>query len=138
MALELGEGVELELGALGGVAVVSYETELEAVFPPGSLVRLDESESAAELIVGMDLGLFFAEGQLGLLLRGDLGGFGIGSASELTWKAYAAFRWRPADRLSLELGYRALSVEYSRGSGANRYVFEGLAHGPSLAFNLHF
>jgi hypothetical protein len=43
--------------------------------------------------------------------RGDIGGFGIGS--DLTWNAVGALGYQWNKRLSTELGYRCLSVDYS-------------------------
>lgn len=58
--------------------------------------------------------------------RGDLGGFGVGS--DFTWQAAALLGWSsPSWRL--ELGYRALAVEFDDDDLDTELV----AHGPQLA-----
>ncbi len=66
-------------------------------------------------------------------LRGDIGGFGIGS--DLAWQAVAAVRWQAGKTISVVGGYRYLSADYQSGSGATliqvRYgdVRSGLGRG---------
>jgi len=36
------------------------------------------------------------------------------------------------------LGYRALSVDYSHGSGTSRYEFDAVQHGPVLGAKVRF
>lgn len=41
----------------------------------------------------------------------DVGGFGIGDSSELSWQAFGALGYRFNEKWSAELGYRYLSIE---------------------------
>jgi hypothetical protein len=41
----------------------------------------------------------------------DVGGFGVGDASDLTWQAYASLGYRFNQRWSAEVGYRHFAVE---------------------------
>jgi len=63
---------------------------------------------------------------------GDIGGFGIGSSSSLTWQAVAGLNWAFAEHWSLTLAYRALGVDRS---GA---VEDAILHGPLLGLGLRF
>jgi len=65
-------------------------------------------------------------------IRGDIGGFGVGS--DFTWNGIAVFGYRFSDRITGLLGYRALYIDYKNGSGGARY--EETIHGPimGLAF----
>jgi hypothetical protein len=36
------------------------------------------------------------------------------------------------------LGYRALSVDYQKGSGVNRYEYDMLQHGPIVGLTVKF
>jgi hypothetical protein len=69
-------------------------------------------------IVGLRLRHKFAADHE-LVLSGDVGGFGLGS--EFSWQALGAYRWTFARTSSVAwsglLGYRALYVNYSKGSG---------------------
>jgi hypothetical protein len=73
-------------------------------------------------------------------LAGDIGGFGIGS--DFTWQAEAMYRRDLGDHGGHqwfgELGYRALSVDYSDGSGNARKGWDMLIHGPVLALGMRW
>jgi hypothetical protein len=89
--------------------------------------------------IGARLRQQLAPGQ-NLTLRGDLGGFDVGS--EFTWQVLATYDFQlcVTDRYTLDgyLGYRALSVDYSQGSGNNRYEFDVLMQGPVMGATLRF
>ncbi len=66
-----------------------------------------------------------------LQFLGDVGGFGAGS--DLTWQLFAgyAFDFTVAHAmLHGVLGYRALAVDYSEGSGLNQNNIDLILHGP--------
>lgn len=75
-----------------------------------------------------------------VLIRGDIGGFGIGS--DFTWQALATYNWQmcvtDTYKLDAYVGYRALSVDYSEGAGNSRYEFDALQHGPVLGATARF
>jgi len=75
-----------------------------------------------------------------LTLRGDIGGFGVGS--DFSWQVIATydFALRAWERYVLDgyVGYRALSVDYTRGSENTRYEYDVLQHGPMLGATLEF
>jgi hypothetical protein len=89
--------------------------------------------------IGARLRQQLAPGQ-NLTLRGDIGGFDVGS--EFTWQVLATYDFQlcVTDRYTLDgyLGYRALSVDYSQGSGNNRYEFDALMQGPVMGATLRF
>ena len=62
--------------------------------------------------------------------RGDVGGFGISDASDITWSAMAGVGWEFAREWLLKLGYRYYYIDYMDGSGANAFGVEGNMHGP--------
>ncbi len=75
-----------------------------------------------------------------LMLRGDVGGFGVGS--EFSWQVIAAYDVHLAavNGVGIDgyLGYRALSVDYSQGSGKSRYEMDALMHGPVMGVTFKF
>jgi hypothetical protein len=75
-----------------------------------------------------------------LMLRGDVGGFGVGSQS--SWQAMGAFSWEFARTesavWSAMLGYRALQVDYQKGSGNTLYEYDIVTHGPILGVTARF
>jgi hypothetical protein len=86
-------------------------------------------------IVGANLTLPLAK-SFSFNVRGDIGGFGVGS--DLAWQAFPYFDWRFANWGSLQLGYRWLSTDYETGSGASRFKYDMLIHGPHIGFTVHF
>jgi hypothetical protein len=75
-----------------------------------------------------------------MFVRGDVGGFGAGS--KFSWQLLAAYNWflYRHDSLTLDgyVGYRALSVNYSDGSGTDRYVYDVVQQGPVVGVTGRF
>lgn len=75
-----------------------------------------------------------------LFLRGDIGGFGVGSA--FSWQAIGAYGFELGTYQSITfsgvIGYRALYVDYVQGEGRRRYEFDMLQHGPVLGISARF
>jgi len=75
-----------------------------------------------------------------LTLRGDVGGFDVGS--DFTWQVIATYDFQlcATERYTIDgyLGYRALSVDYSEGSGTNRYEFDAVQQGPVMGATVRF
>jgi hypothetical protein len=69
-----------------------------------------------------------------LILRGDIGGFGVGS--DLTWNLVGLVDFKPWKHVSLFGGYRALYQDYEDGSGVNEFKFDATMHGPILGLNI--
>jgi len=86
-------------------------------------------------IVGANFSLPFAK-KFSLDLRGDVGGFGVGS--DLTWQAFPFVSWHLSKSFSMQAGYRWVYTDYETGSGASRFSYDILSQGPQLGFALHF
>jgi hypothetical protein len=71
-----------------------------------------------------------------LVVRGDAGGFGVGS--ELTWNLIGNVQYHLSRTVSLGMGYRAFSIDYEKGSGNDRFRYDVLMHGPALGAAFHF
>jgi hypothetical protein len=63
-------------------------------------------------------------------IRGDVGGFGVGS--ELTWQAYADIGFRASKLVSLMLGYHVFDMDYEDGSGLAAADLDVMISGPQL------
>jgi hypothetical protein len=75
-----------------------------------------------------------------LVLRGDIGGFGVGS--DFSWQAIGAYGFELGTYQGIAfsgvIGYRALYVDYVQGEGRQRYEFDMLQHGPVLGLSARF
>jgi hypothetical protein len=90
-------------------------------------------------LVGLRLRHQLAPGQE-IVVRGDVGGFDVGS--KFSWQAIAAYTYEFAVRDGItytsSLGYRALDVDFEKGSGRRRYEYDVLQHGPLLGLTVGF
>jgi len=75
-----------------------------------------------------------------IVLRGDVGGFGAGS--QFSWQAIATYNWLlgvthgiPVDGY---VGFRALSADYSQGSGTSKFGFDNVIYGPVIGATIRF
>ncbi len=124
-------------------ATVSANVDLSGLPPlPGGGGRVFARSGSVDWVdpfIGARLRQQLAPGQT-LTVRGDIGGFDVGS--EFSWHAVAtyAFQLCATDRLTIDgyLGYKALSVDYSEGSGADRYEFDAVQHGPVMGATVRF
>ena len=71
-----------------------------------------------------------------LVVRGDAGGFGVGS--ELTWNLVGNVQYHLSRTVSLGMGYRALSIDYEQGSGTDHFRYNMIMHGPALGVAFRF
>ena len=63
-----------------------------------------------------------------LVLRGDIGGFSVGS--QFSWNASGYLGYSVSEMVNLWAGYRALGVNYHDGSGDNKFVYDVTFQGP--------
>jgi hypothetical protein len=71
-----------------------------------------------------------------LQLRGDIGGFGIGS--DLAWQVQAYADYKFSELFQLGLGYRYISVDYEKGTGEDHFLFDVNTKGPAIRFGFNF
>jgi hypothetical protein len=90
-------------------------------------------------LIGLRLRHQFAPGW-NFVASGDIGGFGAGS--KFTWQALAALNYdfyvHNNVTWSGMVGYKALSVDYSKGSGLNQFVYDMTMHGPIIGVTARF
>jgi opacity protein-like surface antigen len=69
-------------------------------------------------------------------LRGDIGGFGVGST--FAWQAMATVRWQASDNIRVIGGYRYFDMDYEHGSGASLFKYGMAMSGPGLGVAFTF
>ena len=100
---------------------------------PSVPVKRDDTLAFVDPIVGGRVFFPLAKGWT-LGLRGDLGGFGIGNASDLAANGNAYINWQINELLSLQGGYRALYMKYNEGENE----WNATQHGPWLGIGFSF
>ncbi len=71
-----------------------------------------------------------------LRVRGDIGGFGIGS--DFAWQLLGLVGWDFAERWSLLVGYRYLDMDYQTGSGFQSFRYDVATSGPQAGVSFRF
>jgi hypothetical protein len=118
----------------GGARYSAYDAEI-------SFKRLDRKVSLdtdwVDPIVGIKARKNLSD-NWHLLLSGDIGGFGIGSASDSSASGHIIFSYNWKDKTKLLLGYKALYQDYTTGSGSRQFTWDGTMHGPVIGLNIKF
>jgi hypothetical protein len=93
----------------------------------------DASNWWIDPIVGVRLGADLTD-RLGVLLNGNVGGFGVGSASQWSWEALAILTWRLGEHWTAAAGYRGLAADRRNGE----LKIDVIMHGPILGMIYRF
>ena len=118
----------LALDFLVGGRYVFLETGLDITGGRfGREADIERDVDWIEPFVGGRVTLRFSN-RAAVIVRGDAGGFGVGS--NLTWSLVGTFQYYLSRAVSLDVGYRVLDIDYDQGSGANLFRFDVRMHGP--------
>ncbi|MEE9575440.1 MAG: hypothetical protein V3W03_05005, partial [Gammaproteobacteria bacterium] len=98
---------------------------------------LGTSEDWVEPFVGGRV-IWGLNDKLAINIAGDAGGFGIGSASDLTWQIKGSVDYKLSENMTFNAGYRYMELDYSRGSGANEFGIDLRAKGPFVGLQILF
>lgn len=66
----------------------------------------------------------------------DFGGFGVSSTYDV--QVWPVFGFKLSDRWRALVGYRLNYIDYDTGSGADRFVYDMLLHGPTVGVSFDF
>jgi len=134
-------GVELDayLGVRYWRTDISLNVDLPGVPPfiPPVQVAGSGTDEWYEPLIGARL-RFGLTPKVGMSIFGNVGGFGIGDAADLTWTATMSFDWQFGQRWGAAFGWRTQSVEEMSGSGADRNGSEILTTGPIVGLIYRF
>ena len=100
-------------------------------------IVLGGSNDWIEPMIGGRVALQLNE-QWTIIVRGDTSGFGLGSASDLTWNLVTGIDYRLSDTMSLKAGYKWQGLDYSTGSGPSQFGADWIVEGLSLALTFQF
>lgn len=118
--------------AIAGFRYTRMKNELS--FPTGPPL-VSVTQSWADPLVGLRWIWGFSD-QWSLLVRGDVGGFGVGS--DFSTKGSVLIDWQPFKHVSLLAGYRALYQDYEDDSGKEVFRFKATIHGPVIGVNFRW
>ena len=118
----------LKIEALGGARYTLLRARL---IVDAADVDVDKNQGWTDPFVGGRL-TYAAGEKVTLSLRGDIGGFGIGS--DLAWNAVGAASWAFAENWSAVLAYRLLDMDYDHNGFKYNVRTDGPALGVTYAF----
>lgn len=102
---------------------------------PNRTLAASRSADWVDPLVGFHYAQPFA-GKWTFDLRGDIGGFGVGS--DLTWHVMTFVRRQNTDAFSWYVGYRVIAFDYESGQGQSYQRYDLKQHGPGIGVALAF
>jgi outer membrane receptor protein involved in Fe transport len=130
-ALEVDVGYELveRFTVFAGVRYNDLSVDVEATGPLGESRSVDGSESWVDPVVGAHYSIPFSE-TWSANLRGDIGGFGVGS--DFAWQGIATLRWQSSPGFGVLAAYRYMAMDYESGKGTDAFKYDMSMSGPAL------
>jgi hypothetical protein len=121
------------------IAAIGTLNTFDLTFSRSGVLSAEKSVSWVDPLVGIRLRHQFTPG-MNFVLSGDVGGFDVGS--KFSWQVLAALNYEICRSKtvvwSAMAGYKALSVDYSQGSGLTLYEFDMTMHGPIFGVTARF
>ncbi len=129
-AYRVSESAEVIFGG----RYTDYDVGIQFFGPAG--FQIDGGRDWLDPIVGFRLGWASPGSGVVFLLRGDVGGFGVGS--ELTWNLHAYIAANISRKVSAGIGYRILDTDFEEGSGTDLFRYDIQQSGVDIGFTFHF
>jgi hypothetical protein len=117
-AIEMDESITRK--QTGGGDVVQNATQSKTWFDPMIITRMTLPSK----------GKFMGQ------LRAEVGGFGIGS--DLAMQAQITAGYRFSKLFDMNVGFRAISLDYESGDGGKTFIYDITTFGPMLRFGFSF
>ncbi len=130
----VGRRVTPRLEALFTLAYFDLSADLRAQVLQQQL-SASRDANWVDPMIGLNYRLPFGE-KWTFDLRGDVGGFGIGS--DLTLHGWATFHRQNSELFSWYFGYRYIAYDYETGSGPNFQRYDLQQHGPGVGIAWSF
>jgi hypothetical protein len=136
LAVEVDVGYELaeRFVVFGGLRYNDLSLELDTTGPLGTR-SADADESWVDPVIGVHYTIPFAD-DWSVMLRGDIGGFGVGS--DFAWQAVTTLRWQASPRIGALAAYRYMDMDYEDGEGSNAFKYDLAFSGPALGIVFTF
>ena len=136
-ALEVDAGWDLSdrLTLFGGLRYIDLATDIRLKGTDDTRLRDEGSESWIDPVVGARYTHTF-NAKWSATLRGDIGGFGVGS--QFAWQGIAALRWQVQPNIGIVGAYRYIDIDYSTGKGSSYFLYDMAISGPALGVAFSF
>lgn len=121
-----------DLTVLAGLRYADISTSFE-----GTLGGSSGSQSWVDALIGLD-GYSRLSDRWQFGGRGDIGGFGIGSSSDLVWNLILRMTYDASNLWHFSGGWRWLDYDYETGSGTSRFAYDVTLSGPFFGATYSF
>lgn len=132
---------QLNIDLYGGGRIYSLDTKIKITqdTPDGPIRQtFNRDKSWFDFIVGTRL-LFNLTESLLFSAKTDVGGFGLGFSSDISWNLVTNIGYElPWWGVTPYIGYRVLYIDYQDGSGDNRFVYDVWQTGPQIGLGVQF
>lgn len=121
------------IDALAGARLVDIGSDISIVGggPGGTFVKASGDATWVDPVIGVR-GLVPLTDTLSATLLADIGGFGAGS--DFSWEVFAGLNYDFTDRFTGRLGFRYISIDYTKNGREFDLEFYGPAAGISINF----
>ena len=120
--------------AQGGLRYNDISSDVK-VSGPLAMRKASGSASWVDPLVGMIYTHKFND-TWSMNLRGDIGGFGVGS--DFAWQGLASVRWQATPTVGVVGAYRYIDMDYEDGNGNKRFLYDMAISGPALGVVFSF
>ena len=135
LEVDVGYAVTEHLVMFGGLRYNDVTTKVSATGPLGNTLSGEIDEDWTDPVIGARYTWPFSE-QWSVTLRGDIGGFGVGS--DFAWQGAATLRWQSSPRFGVLAAYRYIYADFEDGSGSDFFKYDMAMHGPALGVVFSF
>ena len=138
LELDLGYRLNDQVTVFAGLRYNDVDADLDVVRTgpgAGASRAASKGDSWIDPVVGVKA-RYPINDTWSLGVRGDVGGFGIGS--DLTWQMMATVNWKVRDNLEVVAGYRYLDADYEDGSGTDLFKYDMVTSGPGVGVSFKF
>jgi opacity protein-like surface antigen len=132
---DAGYALNESFSILGGLRYVELDTTVHVSSPLGPVFATHEEQHWVDPVIGIEYSRPLRQ-PWSLILRGDVGGFGVGS--DFAWQGLAVLQWLPSPRFGIGLAYRYLDMDYLDGNGARAFKYDMAISGPAAGLVLRF
>lgn len=126
---DVGYALRENFTVYAGLRYNDLDTTVQASGPTGNVLSAGTAESWVDPLVGASYTRPFAD-QWSVTLRGDIGGFGVGS--DFAWQGLATLRWQASERTGVLFAYRYVDMDYEDGSDAGYFKYDMTLAGPAM------
>jgi len=123
----------------GGGRYMFLGTEIDAENEvEGVSADVEDDVTWFDPMIGLSLNADLTR-RIQFLLRGDIGGFDFGNASDFTWSLMSGFGVQLSKRTKLWAGYKVLDIDYDQGlEETNTFKYDIRTSGPVLGLGIRF